>query len=80
MNRIDTITCKHCKQEINVFFYFNSPRITTETNAVSMSQYYTAITNARTVCPLCGRLIEEVFQKTLTPGDIIELACQKELK
>ena len=78
MYRIDTTICKHCKQEIDVFFYFNSPRITTETNAGGMSHCYTAMTNARTVCPLCGALIEEVFQKTITPSDIIKIACQKE--
>ena len=74
MHRIDTTTCKHCKQEIDVFFYFNNPRITTETNAQAMVQCYTAITNAKTICSECGIAIEEVFKKTIAPSDIIKLA------
>jgi hypothetical protein len=76
MNRIDTITCKHCKQEVDVCFYFSNPRITTETDASAMVQCYTAIATAKTLCPLCGTAIEEVFQKTIAPGDIIKLAVR----
>ena len=74
MNRIDTVTCKGCKQKVEVFFYFSNPRITTETNAQAMVQCYTAITNAKTICPECCIAIEEVFKKTIAPSDIIKLA------
>lgn len=76
MNRIDTITCKHCKQEVDVCFYFSNPRIITETDASAMVQCYTAIATAKTLCPSCGTVIEEVFQKTIAPGDIIKLAVR----
>lgn len=76
MNRIDTITCKHCKQKVDVCFYFSDPRITTETNASTTVQCYTATATAKTICPLCGMTIEEVFQKAIAPGDIIKLAVR----
>ena len=76
MGRIDSVVCKYCKHEVNVFFYFSNPRITTHDSHDGLGkQYYTAITNARAVCPDCGGVIEEVFQKTLGPNDIISLAA-----
>lgn len=67
------ITCKHCKQEVNVPMYFYDAMITTETY-LNLHQDYKAIVNGKAICPACGTEIQEIFYSTISTDDIVWLA------
>lgn len=73
-----TVTCAHCKDEVDVFLYFSDARIVERGVYGSAGEtYYEAVVNGKALCPRCGNLVKECFQKILGPADIIKLACKK---
>ena len=68
------ITCKHCKQEVEVPMYFYNARITTEAYLQLNAEEYRAIINGKAICPLCGTEIREIFHSRISSEDILWLA------
>ena len=68
------ITCKYCKEEVDVALYFSDALITTEENFCEGYTYYVARTRGRAICPVCGTTIDKSFNERITKRDIIKLA------
>jgi hypothetical protein len=74
------VTCKKCKQEVVVPFYFYDVRILTEDNPTTMVRTYTASACGKAICPLCGNDLREWFSCPISQDDIIELATKRCVK
>ena len=68
------ITCKHCKQEVEVPMYFYNARITTQTYLQFGTEDYRAIIDGKAICPLCGIEMREIFHSSISDEDILWLA------
>ena len=71
------ITCRHCKQEVDVPMYFYNPRITTETFLQLNTAEYKAFVDGKAICPVCGTEIREIFHSTISTDDIIWLTTRE---
>ena len=69
-------TCYHCKEEVDVAFYFCDARITSEENFYEGYEYYVARVKGKAICPACGTTIDKNFTETITKTDIIKLATE----
>lgn len=77
MERLINFTCHHCNEDFITQPYFNKPRIYTNEDPLSMSEYYTALTIAKAVCPHCGTVNELLCKNDIFYDDIIDLAIQR---
>ena len=68
------ITCKHCKQEVEVPMYFYNSRITSDSFLQFGTVEYKAFVDGKAICPVCGTEIRETFCSTISTDDIIWLA------
>ena len=72
------ITCRHCKEEIDVAMYFCNHIITKESSFCDRYIEYEAAVTGKTICPCCGTEINERFSSTIYNDDIVRLAIGKE--
>lgn len=68
------VKCTNCRQEVYVEMYFHDARITVADNPLFDTKCYEAVVNGRAICPSCGTTINEIFNKSIYPEDIIKLA------
>lgn len=68
------ITCKRCKEEVEVAMYFFNKRITTKCYLPGDPEEYHAVTFGRAICPCCGAEINEKFSSMISSKDIVQLA------
>ena len=73
------LTCKNCKEEVDVSMYFYDSQIINQTYFLSNTVEYTAVTRGKAICPLCGHEMHEYFKSAISPREIIELAVGKEM-
>lgn len=74
------ITCKHCKETVDVSMYFYDHCIQTKTAYMTPIAEYTAIVRGKAICPCCGSGINEIFESIISNKDIVGLAVWKEIK
>lgn len=72
------VTCPHCKNETNVYFYYHEPRILQQQYFSTDNVEYRAVIRAKALCPICGQEINKVYETVLSKEDIIKLAIQEE--
>lgn len=77
MERIINITCPGCNYEFNCEPYLSKPRIVREGEPLSLSEWSTAVVEARAICPYCGLLINKTCTGDIYPDDIISLAIRR---
>lgn len=69
------ITCRSCKQEVEVVMYFYNTEILTESVYCDpWKKIYIASVDGKAICPLCGKEIREIFNTRITDDDILWLA------
>ena len=70
------VTCKYCKDKINVEPFIYSPRILTAEGLVSAFEprRYEARVNIRFACVNCGRVNDWAVFNDISEKDIIKLA------
>ena len=73
------ITCRYCKDVIDVAPYFSNPCIIKEDNLLSLLTTYLATVEALMVCPTCGQILKETYKTEITHQDIINLALRREI-
>jgi hypothetical protein len=71
------ITCKCCKEEVEVALYFYNQKITVDSYAPTFTRYYRAMTSAKAICHCCGAEINESFSSEISSYDIVQLAIGK---
>ena len=72
------ITCKHCKETVDVPMYFYDHLIQTKVYYMTPVEEYTAVVKGKATCPCCGSGINEVFASIISNKDIVRLAIGKE--
>ena len=77
MERLINFTCHHCKEDFTIQPYFSKPRIYTLEDPLAMSEYYTAQTVAKAICPYCGTVNELLCRNEIFRDDIIDLAIRR---
>ena len=73
------ITCKHCKNEVDVSMYFYDAQIISTTHFFGDQVLYDAAARGKAICPLCGCEINEYFCSMISSSEIVTLAIRKEL-
>ena len=74
-----SVQCTDCKQKVKVAFYFYNEQIVTHDSVVCAGQYYEAMVNGRAICPHCGKVINEIFHKTISKESIINMAVGEQI-
>ena len=77
MERLINFTCDFCKEDFTIQPYFGKTRIYTLENPLAMTEYYTARTVAKAVCPYCGTVNELSCENEIFRDDIIDLATRR---
>ena len=72
------ITCKRCKEEVDVSMYFYDAQIIKTSFLPTDAETYGAVSRGKAICPLCGYEMHEYFKSVISPREIIELAVGKE--
>ena len=72
------ITCKNCKSEIDVKFFFDNIKISQEQYQPGSHIDYHARARGTAICYKCGSSITEHFNTILHDRDIIKMATQQE--
>ena len=73
-----TITCKHCKETVDVSMYFYNHCIFMGERYMTSNKEYTAFVRGKAICPCCGSEINKAFESTISYKDIEKLAIGKE--
>lgn len=73
------ITCKHCKNTVDVPMYFYDHRIHTATDFMTMAKEYTSLVRGKAICLCCGSEIDEMFLSVISKKDIERLAIGREI-
>ena len=72
------VTCKACKQEVEVALYFYDACIQKVEDPIQCLSYPKALCRAKAICPSCGQEIHEYFDKDISKKTIIKLATGEE--
>ena len=72
------ITCKACKQEVDVALFFYDAHIQKVEDPIHCFSYSRALCRAKAICPCCGQEIHEYFEKDISKQTIIKLATGEE--
>ena len=73
------VTCKSCKQEVDVALYFYDAHIQMVEDPVHFFNYSRALCRAKAICPCCGQEIQEYFEREIPKNTIIKLATGEEV-
>lgn len=68
------IQCTHCKEQVEVNFYFYDESVIKREFFPSDIPSYTATVKGRAICPSCGNTINQNFCNSISSMDIIKLA------
>ena len=68
------ITCRRCKEEVDVSMYFYDAQIIKTSFLPTDAETYAAVSRGKAICPLCGHEINEYFRSEILERDIIALA------
>ena len=76
-----TVKCDHCREDVEVNFYFCNYYIAKQESFLLEwpTETYKAIAGGKALCPCCGKEIVKIYHRELTKQDIINFAiCGKE--
>ena len=73
------VTCKACKQEVDVALFFYDAHIQKVEDPIQCLSYPIALCRAKAICPCCGQEIYEHFEKEISKQTIIKLATGEEV-
>ena len=68
------ITCKRCKEEVEVPMYFYDSQIIKTSFLPTDAETYAAASRGKAICPMCGYEMNEYFHSAISERDIITLA------
>ena len=73
------ITCKSCKQqvEVNMYFYNAEIKVIDDLDRLG-KKLYTATADGKAICPNCGKEIREIFYRFIPDKDIIRFCTSEE--
>ena len=73
------ITCKCCKEEVEVSMYFYNSQIIKTSFLPDDAETYTAVSRGKAICPICGYEMNEWFRSEISEKDIIALAVRRRI-
>lgn len=74
-----TITCRSCKQTVEVNMYFYNVEIKVSDNINHFGKkLYSAYADGKSICPNCGKEIREIFYRFIPDKDIIRFCTSEE--
>ena len=68
------ITCKRCKEEVDVSMYFYDAQIIKTSFLPTDAETYDAVSRGKAICPLCGYEMNEYFCSQIPEREIIALS------
>lgn len=72
---MESVTCKNCRQEVEVAMYFYDAEISSQDSYAELGKrYYRAKVSGRATCPVCGMDIHETYWNDISTKDIVNLA------
>lgn len=70
--------CPNCELSTVVTPYFTTPSIQVEDNPLTLIQHYYVATEAKAICPECGKLMVLKLFREIPKHDLITIALKDE--